>query len=291
MKGYNIPMDTFVVVIKDNSPFVAQETKKILRTLPKGRYRVLAGKEHASALGLPSSSVTKDYSQASFILSVGGDGTILRSARLFSQMGKPILGINLGRRGFLTEGSPKKAAALIAAASAGKLVIDERMMLNIVIRRGKRLIGSLYALNDIVIGKSGIARVIKLDTYMNGELMTNYSGDGLIVSTPTGSTGHNLSAGGPIVDPRLCAMVITAICSLSISNRSIVIGSEEELRINISKAPEGVLAIATVDGQQVVKLKTGDDIFITRAAFNTKLLRVKDFGFFGVLKEKLGWGG
>lgn len=235
--------------------------------------------------------VKKGPDGADFILAVGGDGTMLRCAREFSSFKIPLLGINLGRRGFLTETEIAKVPKLIERVLNGGYYIDERMMLEVEVRRSGNKTHNICALNDIVIGKNGIARIIRLEAAINGKLMTNYAGDGLIISTPTGSTGHNLSANGPILDSKLSAMVMTAICSLSISNRSIVVGGDDRIEIRIVEAPKGMEVTLTADGQVVVPLKMGDMIAVKKASYRTQFIRLEDYNFFSVLKNKLGWEG
>ena len=216
---------------------------------------------------------------------------MLLSSRLFSKFAVPLLGVNLGRRGFLTETEIANVPKIINKINSGDYFLDERMMMKIVIQRGKKTLNELYSLNDIVIGKNGIARIIRMEASINNRVMTNYAGDGLIISTPTGSTGHNLSANGPILDSKLSAMVMTSICSLSISNRSIVVGGDDKIKIKITEAPRGMEATVTADGQEVVPLKVGDVVTIEKADFRTTFIRIEDYNFFSVLKGKLGWEG
>ena len=281
------------VFIKEEDNRVLDYTGALLRGLAKKKHRLLMIRDQAGSLkdGLAEPCGLSSFKKASFLLAVGGDGTMLRSARLFSSLGLPILGINLGRRGFLTEVGIEEALKVIPKIIAGNYYLDERMMLDVKVKRDKKTIGSSLALNDAVIGKNGIARLIRLEAWHDGNLITTYGSDGLIVSTPTGSTGHNLSAGGPILDSSLSSIILTAICSTSISNRSIVIGSKGTLMIKVVSVPKGMDGTLTLDGQTVIKLSPGDEVLITRAGSMTKFVRLKDHNFFSVLKGKLGWEG
>lgn len=284
-------MNTFAIFIKDYDEKVLALTKKLIASIDKKKYRVLLTRPQAAKLKMPAlATIEQDFEKAAFIVSIGGDGTMLRCARMFSQLGLPILGINLGRRGFLTEIKISEFKKSLAMLFKGKYGIDSRMMLDIEVKRGSRTIASSLALNDMVIGKNGIARIIRLNAFVGGKMMTSYAGDGLIISTPTGSTGHNLAANGPIMDPALSVFVLTAICPLSITNRPVVVDGDEVLKITVEDTPRGIEAMLTVDGQSTIPLKKNDEITVKKAANKTRFIRIGKYNFFSVLKAKLGWG-
>jgi len=285
-------MQTFAIFIKDYDDKVLSVAKKLIASVDKKKYRVLLTKAQASSLKMKklSANSIRDFKEASFVVSVGGDGTMLRCARTFSKLGLPIIGINLGRRGFLTEIQVQEFKKILPKLFKNRLHIDSRMMLDIEVKRNGKVLAKTSALNDIVIGKNGIARIIRLNAFVSGKMMTSYAGDGLIISTPTGSTGHNLAANGPIIDPSLSVFVLTAICPLSISNRTVVVDGEEILRITVQDTPRGIEAILTADGQSTIPLIKGDEITIKKAPYNTLFIRTGKYNFFSVLKEKLGWG-
>lgn len=284
-------MNTFAIFIKDYDEKVLALTRKLIASIDRKKYRVLLTKPQAAKLKMSAlGTMEKDFEKAAFIVSIGGDGTMLRCARMFSQLDLPILGINLGRRGFLTEIQISEFKKALAMLFKGKYGIDSRMMLDIEVKRGNRSIASSSALNDMVIGKNGIARIIRLNAFVGGKMMTSYAGDGLIISTPTGSTGHNLAANGPIIDPVLSVFVLTAICPLSITNRPVVVDGDEVLKITVEDTPRGIEAMLTVDGQSTIPLKKGDEITVKKAPYNTRFIRTGKYNFFSVLKAKLGWG-
>lgn len=285
-------MQTFALFIKDYDDKVLSVAKKLIVGVDKKKYRVLLTKSQAASLKMKklAAKSVADFKEASFVVSVGGDGTMLRCARTFSKLGLPIIGINLGRRGFLTEIQVQEFKKVLPKLFKGKFQIDSRMMLDIEVKRNGKILARTSALNDIVIGKNGIARIIRLNAFVSGKMMTSYAGDGLIISTPTGSTGHNLAANGPITDPSLSVFVLTAICPLSISNRTVVVDGSEVLRITVQDTPRGIEAILTADGQSTIPLIKGDEITIKRAPHNTIFIRTGRYNFFSVLKEKLGWG-
>ncbi len=284
-------MNEFIIFVKDNDEKVEKAAKSIINGIDKKKYKVSLTKRHAKALKLPSLAGNEhSFKNASFVVAVGGDGTMLRCARTFASYEIPIIGINLGRRGFLTEIKISQFNKILNDLFKGKYKIDERMMLDVEIIRNNKTIAKLSALNDAVIGKNGIARIIRMSAYVSGKIMTSYAGDGLIIATPTGSTGHNLAANGPILDPSVSAFILTPICPLSITNKPVVISSKEKIEITIDDTPKGIEAILTVDGQSTIKLEKNDKIIIKSYEHRTKFIRMAKYNFFSVLKEKLNWG-
>lgn len=285
-------MQTFAIFIKDYDDKVLSVARKLISSVDKKKCRVLLTNSQATSLKMKKLAARSisDFKEAVFVVSVGGDGTMLRCARTFSKLGLPIIGINLGRRGFLTEIQVQEFKKILPKLFKNRFHIDSRMMLDIEVKRNGKVLARTSALNDIVIGKNGIARIIRLNAFVSGKMMTSYAGDGLIISTPTGSTGHNLAANGPIIDPSLSVFVLTAICPLSISNRTVVVDGEEILRITVQDTPRGIEAILTADGQSTIPLIRGDEITIKKAPHNTLFIRTGKYNFFSVLKAKLGWG-
>jgi NAD+ kinase len=221
------------------------------------------------------------------LLVLGGDGTLLSVARLVGDLGVPILGVNLGGLGFLTAITADEMYPALEALRRGDLVIDERIMLAArVTRQGERLT-DYVALNDVVITKSAVSRIITLGVAVEGQFATGYRADGLIISTPTGSTAYCLSAGGPIVFPTMDAMVLTPICSHTLTNRPIVLPGTQVLTVTLETDQDVML---TLDGQVGFALKWGDTVEIRRAASRTRLLRLPQKHFFTVLRTKLKWG-
>ncbi len=219
------------------------------------------------------------------VIVVGGDGTLLHTARILKGKTTPILGINMGGLGFLTEISPEEAKGAVTRFFEGNYDISTRMMCDVTLQRDGRVIFTDKVLNDAVITKGKIARMIELDTWVNERGLTRYRADGLIVSTPTGSTAYVLSAGGPIVSPELDCMVICPICPHTLTNRPIVISAEATLTAEVLSKKDVYL---TLDGQQAFPLKKNDKIVIKSSEAKTYLVRYKNF--FEVLKSKLHWG-
>lgn len=218
---------------------------------------------------------------------LGGDGTMLRAARLVSDHGRPVLGINLGSLGFLTGFSTEQARPAIAAAIAGKLPLDERMRLAVrFVRHGAEPV-TRYALNDAVLHQGAMARLVEIVAFVDGHFVAAYRADGLIVATPTGSTAYNMAAGGPIVVPGQQAMVLTPICAHALTNRPLVIHDTAKIVLRLGADVRGVML--TVDAQWAHSFLPGDSAEIT-AAEKPLILFASDQSFFDVMREKLHWG-
>jgi NAD+ kinase len=225
--------------------------------------------------------------QSDLLLVLGGDGTLLSMARLVGDLGVPILGVNLGGLGFLTALTIEELFPALESYLRGELVIEDRMLLDArVFRQGERL-GEYSALNDVVITKSAMSRIIRLEVAVDGDFATGYRADGLILSTPTGSTAYCLSAGGPIVFPTMDAVVLTPICSHTLTNRPIVLPGNQRIDVTLLSDQDVML---TADGQVGFALKQWDTVEIRRAAARIRLLRPLQKHFFSVLRTKLKWG-
>lgn len=225
--------------------------------------------------------------QVDAIVVLGGDGTLLSVARSVGDLGLPILGVNLGGLGFLTATTVDEMVPALEAFLAGRLVVEERMMLGARVRRGERCLAELFALNDVVVVKSAMSRIIDLSVAVDDEPATAYRADGLIVSTPTGSTAYSLSAGGPILVPTMDAVVLTPICSHTLTNRPIVLPADVRVAVTLLSQQD---VMATVDGQVGVALRQHDVVEVARAAARVRLVRLPQKSFFSVLRTKLKWG-
>ncbi|BBF41918.1 NAD kinase [Lachnospiraceae bacterium KM106-2] len=236
-------------------------------------------------------SVIDDDTDCAIVL--GGDGTLIQAANDLLDKDIPLLGVNLGTLGFLAEFEKDSIYDMLPYLFEDKCTIENRMMLdgkaydetNKAIYHGK-------SLNDIVITKRGLCRLITIHVYVNDELIDTYLCDGVIVATPTGSTGYNLSAGGPVVVPKLQAMMITPICPHTLNNRCIMVTADDKIELEIGKSKETLEdeAMAVYDGRIVCALKTGNRIQINKANEETRLVRVTDKSFFQILRSKIGKG-
>jgi len=220
-------------------------------------------------------------------VALGGDGTMLRAARLVANHGRPVLGINLGQLGFLAGFAPSNAKAALAAALAGSLARTARMRLAVTFQRPGAEPVVRYALNDAVLHQGAMARLVELDAFVDGEFVASYRADGLIVATPTGSTAYNMAAGGPIVLPTHAAMTLTPICAHALTNRPLVISGASTIRLQLGVDVRSVLI--TVDAQWGHSFLRGDTVDIAAAASPLVMFASKQ-SFFDVMREKLHWG-
>ena len=240
------------------------------------------------AKNIQSSLEPEAASKADLVVVVGGDGTLLAAARLLGDRQIPILAINHGGLGFLTEVTLEEMYPAIDRVLAGHFVTEHRMMMDIDLSRADNRVGVYRALNDVVINKGTISRMIELEAHVDGQYVTRFRADGLIVATPTGSTAYNLSAGGPIVFPTMSAMVVTPICSHTLTNRPIVLPPGVRVEIILADAHEDVHV--TVDGQVGMKLETDDKITVEKSDIAVKLVAPADKNYFDILRGKLKWG-
>lgn len=223
-------------------------------------------------------------------VALGGDGTMLRAARLVADQGRAVLGVNLGQLGFLAGFAPSEAKLGLAAALAGKLPLTKRMRLAVTFKRAGAEPVVRYALNDAVLHQGAMARLVEIDAFVDDEFVASYRADGLIVATPTGSTAYNMAAGGPIVVPGghgLAAMMLTPICAHALTNRPLVIGANATIRLQLGADVRGVLI--TVDAQWGHSFLAGDVVEMT-AAKSPLVMYGGDKSFFDVMRDKLHWG-
>jgi len=218
---------------------------------------------------------------------LGGDGTMLRAARLVADFGRPVLGINLGQLGFLTGFAASEARPAIAAAIAGQLPHSPRMRLAVTFMRAGAEPVVRYALNDAVLHQGAMARLVEIEALCDGALVADYRADGIIIATPTGSTAYNMAAGGPIVVPGQAAMTMTPICAHALTNRPLVIQENATIRLQLGADVRGV--ILTVDAQWAHSFLPGDTVEMT-AAKSPLILFSSPQGFFDVMRDKLHWG-
>lgn len=219
----------------------------------------------------------------------GGDGAILAAARRVADAGVPLLGVNLGRLGFMAEVPPGAVRAVLPDIIKRRPAPVERMMLAGEVLRGDRSVAQVRAVNDIVISREAHSRLIELAVRVDGEEVTTYAADGLIVSTPVGSTAHSLAAGGPILDPGMNAIVLTPICPHTMSNRPLVLPSSKTVEIEAYSRSVGFAL--TADGQIFAALENGDRIVVKEADVRLQLVRATDLTFYDTLRTKLQWGG
>ena len=254
------------VVAKTDRPEAKSVVPALVEWLQARSRQVVLEKETAALCSTGTAAVRKSDlpSQADLLIVLGGDGTLLSVARLIGDLGVPILGVNLGGLGFLTAITLEELYPALDALFAGRMLVEERMLLSAeVLRHGERLT-EYVAMNDVVITKSAMSRIINLAVSVDGEYATGYRADGLIISTPTGSTAYCLSAGGPIVYPTMDALVLTPICSHTLTNRPVVLPADQRLEVTLLTENQDVML--TVDGQVGFDLNCHDTVAVSRAA-------------------------
>lgn len=225
---------------------------------------------------------------ADLLIVLGGDGTLLAASRLENERGVPILPVNLGGLGFLTSVTLEEMYPILEQVFAGRSRTSERVMLDVSVIRGDVLVERHRALNDAVLNKATLSRMIDLKLTVNGEFVTDYRADGLILSTPTGSTAYSLAAGGPIVYPRVSAFLITPICPHTLTNRPLMV--PDTSRIEVVFMGPGEPVTLTVDGQVGIALAPGDRVEIVRAKQRLRLVRTPERTYYQILRDKLKWG-
>jgi NAD+ kinase len=220
---------------------------------------------------------------------VGGDGSLLNAARALAEAQAPLLGINLGRLGFLVDVSPDEMAERIDEILAGRYRLESRGLIQARVLRGETELGSGVALNDVVLHIRDVVRMIEFDTFIDGRFVTRQRADGLVVATPTGSTAYALSGGGPLVHPALEALVLVPVCPHTLSQRPLVVGgaSEIEIRLCAEGAPKAQVAM---DGQANIDIEPGDRVLIRSHEKPVRLIHPADYDYFQILRAKLRWG-
>ncbi|MCI9423311.1 NAD(+) kinase [Lachnospiraceae bacterium WCA-9-b2] len=274
-------MDRFLIVTndgKDTKQTVTSEVKELLEAA--GKVCILCRKDENKKI--IKSSVPNEVDCA---IVIGGDGSLIEVARLFWEKDIPILGVNMGTLGYLTEVEVGGIDGAVNQLISGDYVLERRMMLEGIFEDGR----SDVSLNDIVVSRKGELHIIHFRLYVNGELLNDYEADGVVLSTPTGSTAYNLSAGGPIVEPTASLIVITPICSHALNTRSIVLSAEDEIVIEIGPGRNGSKEEVYVafDGADAVSLKTGDKVMVRRSNASTTMIKLSKVSFLETLRGKM----
>jgi NAD+ kinase len=288
-------MKSIGIIAKQNKPEVIPIVRNLVEWLRPKMIEVvmeegMVKQFHPPLTGPHLNSMGKEDipTNVEMIIVLGGDGTLLSVARLVGEHDVPILGVNLGGLGFLTEITLEELYRVLEKVVQGDFITDERVVLHAsVIRRGERM-AEFVVLNDAVINKGALARIIDLETTINGEYLITFKSDGLILSTPTGSTAYNLSAGGPIVYPSLHCIIITPICPHTLTNRPIMIPDDVEIRATLKTKQQEVTL--TLDGQQGFTLEFEDVVEVKKAEGHILLIKSPYRHYFEVLREKLKWG-
>lgn len=271
--------DDAIAVVKDISTWCSRHGVE-LRAHPD-----MATHIGCAAFSLDGGEIQDDID---LLVALGGDGTMLGAARLVGKREIPVLGVNFGFLGYLTEFTLNELFTALDGILEGSYRVDRRMMLDVALNRAGRVISLSRALNDAVINKAAPARMIELECRIDHNFVNTFRADGMIVATPTGSTAYSLSAGGPIVHPSLAAIVITPICPHTLSNRPVVVPGDSVVELSFRRASEDISL--TIDGNEAIELQPEDQIVVRRSETYFAMLRPDNRDYFQVLRTKLKWG-
>ena len=278
---------TVGLVAKYHEPKAAQMVRWLIPWLKKRGIKVLV--ENGVVRGAARSCSKKEMAaRADLIISLGGDGTLLNIAPLVERPEVPILGVNLGGLGFITEVAVDELEAVLSKTLDGDYEVEKRMTLEIRVIRKKARQHKFRVLNDAVIAKGARSRIIDLETYVGDDYLCTYRADGLIISTPTGSTAYSLAAAGPILEPTLGAIVLAPICPHTLTNRPIVVPSNASIRVTLRSFGDTVILIP--DGQKGMRLNNGDQMEARDYGMPVSLIKLPSRSYYEILRDKLKWG-
>jgi NAD+ kinase len=276
------------IIAKGNKPEAIQVVKELVGWLKDRKVECFVDADLAKAVSHPALDKQEMASAVEMVVVLGGDGTLLAAARALQKKQVPILGVNLGGLGFLTEITLAELYPMLEAILRGEYKTDERMLLEARVWRKGKVADTFQVLNDVVINKGALARIIELETSVDQEYLTTFRADGLVISTPTGSTGYSLSAGGPIVYPSLQSIIITPICPHTMTNRPIIVPNEALINVTLCSADQEVFL--TLDGQVGFKMELHDRVAVKKGEGFVRLIKSPARGYFEVLRQKLMWG-
>jgi len=282
-----VQIKTAGFILKPDSPEIKPLYEKIKAQFEAKGISIMLSEKSAKMIGLSGMPFEEMCAKADFLVSLGGDGTLLSLVRRSYGHHKPVVGINAGNLGFLADITLDDVDAFLGRLLAGEYRIDDRMMIEGYIAKRSGEKKKFIAFNDVVITSPEPSKMVKVNASIDGERFNSYTGDGLIISTPTGSTAYNLSAGGPILYPLTQAFIITPVLAHSLANqRPLVVPADFSIELDAEK----YRAIASIDGQEVYELEEGDVLYIAGAKKGAKLIHRMEHNYFSVLREKLHWG-
>jgi len=287
--GRKARIRSVAVVVRPDSQAVARRAKRLAVWLEKRGLKVIGEAEWVGTSATTEICERAEMMRsADLVVVLGGDGSLIGVARLSSSSPVPVIGFHHGDFGFLTAGDGSDVYATLEQILAGRYSLEHRTLLAVSLYRGGRRIGRWQALNDAVINHGEVSRLVELEVSVDGQHLASYKGDGLVVATPTGSTAYSLSAGGPVVEPTMGAILITPISAHTLSLRPLVVPDRSRIRVGVPEASDG--AVLTLDGQQWFKLEAGDEVQTTKSRNRAAIVRGMGDGFFDVLRRKLHWG-
>ncbi len=279
---------TIGIFCKENDDRIEKTLTTLHNFLKTENFNIVAEKSAANYLNIPVMSSKEFCNCIDLAIVVGGDGTLLKAGRLLSDKNIPVIGINLGRLGFLVDISPNEITEQLTLMLNGEYTLETRSLLSAEVYRGEKKLGKGIALNDVVMHVRNDIRMIEFTTYINEHFVNTQRADGIVVATPTGSTAYSLSGGGPILHPGLDAVVLVPICPHTLSNRPIVVSNESKINISLCES-RNVNARVSFDGQANINLRAGDRVEIRHKAHQLQIMHPKSYDYFHILRNKLGW--
>ena len=283
------------IVLKPHQPDALKTICNLVAWLAERDITIVGGPEiereqieHETGCAVPQVESEKLAAEVDLMLVLGGDGTMIATARMIGDQEVPVLGVNYGGLGYLAEFRIEELYTALESILSDNYRLDRRVMLAVELISGSEPRKASRVLNDVVINKSALARIIEIEAHFNHQFVNSFRADGLIVSTPTGSTAYNLSAGGPVVFPSMNAMVITPICPFTLSNRPLVVPDDAEIELLLKTDNEEVAL--TLDGQVGFEMKVGDRVVIRKSRTTFNLIQPSNRNYFDVLRDKLRWG-
>jgi NAD+ kinase len=282
-------MKNIAIIVKPHTNNIREITLDIINYLKSNNKNIILEKRAAEVLDSKEFSDDSEIrEEADLLVVLGGDGTLISAIRLLQDKDTPVMGINLGRLGFLTDTKLENAKATLDEVFSGNFSIEKRMKFDITVKKGDNTTFKTKVINDLVINKGALARIIDIDVSVDNLFMNTYRADGIIVSTPTGSTAYTLAAGGPIVYPTLNSIIVTPICPHALSHRPIVLHETSKLQIKVRNLDDKVFI--TCDGQEGKKMEANETVYVEKSNSSANLIVTKHHNYFTLLKEKLGWG-
>jgi len=277
------------IICKHDNAEAHRAARELIAWLKERGVGSLIDSRAAGPLGVEGAKDRELAERSDVVVVLGGDGTLLSVARMVGERGTPIVGVNLGTLGFITTVPLSQLYKTMETVLTGQYKVQERMLLNAKVKRGDRLVGEYNVLNDIVINKRELARIIEMEAYVDGKYLSLFKADGLIISTPTGSTGYSLSAGGPVVHPSLSSIGVTPICPHTLTNRPLIVPDNVFLEVIVRSSEQSVLI--TIDGQVGAALEFGDVVEARKAGHKIYSVMSPGEDYYHMLRTKLKWGG
>jgi NAD+ kinase len=288
-KGKELPIKRVGLMVNSSKWEALQFASEVIAWLTERDLEVMLDPDAATVLGRDDIAWdTETFGGLELLLTLGGDGTILAASHIAAPLGIPILGVHMGRFGFITETHPQELLARLDVMLEGEMHVEDRMMVQGDVIREGEVVFSAVGLNEVVMNKGTMARTLHLRTSIGGDFVATYPADGVIVSTPTGSTAYALSAGGPLVEPTVQALLVVPIAPHTLAARPITIPPEETVSVTIES--DGGEALFAADSTQICSLVTGDQIEVRKAEYSTRIVTFGKSSFYGKVRKRLLWG-